>query len=152
MKDVAGENVETVVSYLKGVLLLLNNCFTIPTDVMELLNDVMVSADCAEFVNYMKSIYFVAKNNSLDNGYMECLDIAEAEYRIMYRRGKLAKAIDTSEASFISDTDEIDRRGNHSGGQGRRGGRDGDRRRGGRDGPTRKHCHTYGKIGHLART
>ena len=40
MKDVPGENVGTVVSYLKGALLLLQNCAAIPTDAMGLLNDV----------------------------------------------------------------------------------------------------------------
>ena len=66
-------------SYLKGVLLLLKNCSATPTDIMELLNDVMVSADCGEFVEYMKLIYFAAKRKVTDDGYMEYLDIVEAE-------------------------------------------------------------------------
>ena len=49
MKDVAGENVGTVVSYLKGALLLLQNCSGLPTDTMELINNTMVSADYAEY-------------------------------------------------------------------------------------------------------
>ena len=44
MKDVPGENVGVVVSYLKGALLLLGNCGKIPTDVMGLLNDTFCSA------------------------------------------------------------------------------------------------------------
>ena len=88
MKDVAGENVGTVVSYLKGALLLLQNCGAIPTDIMGLLNDGMVSADCEEFTSYMKSIYFAAKRTSSGQSYMPYLDAAEAEYRTLYRRGK----------------------------------------------------------------
>ena len=45
MKDVPGKKVGTVVSYLKGDLLLLQNCSAISTDTMGLLNDVMSSAD-----------------------------------------------------------------------------------------------------------
>ena len=76
----------TVVSYLKGDFLLLNNCLVIPTDVMGFLNDVMVSADCAEFVEYMKSIYFAVRRTSLDDGYMDYLGIAEAKCRTLYQR------------------------------------------------------------------
>jgi len=39
MKDIPGENVGVIISYLKGALLLLHNCNKMPTDVMELLND-----------------------------------------------------------------------------------------------------------------
>ena len=87
MKDVARENVETVVSYLKDALLLLKNGLLIPIDVMELLNNIPVLDNCEEFVKYMKYIYFDSKRNSSDDEYMEYLDIAEAEYRTLYRRG-----------------------------------------------------------------
>ena len=56
MKDVPDENVGTVVRYLKGALLLLQNCSAIPTDIMGLLNDVVSSVDCNDFTDYMKSI------------------------------------------------------------------------------------------------
>ena len=73
---------------LKGALLLLRNCNAVPTDVMGLLSYVMDSADCTEFVEYMKSIYFASKRNSSDDGYMDYLDAAEVEYRTLYHRGK----------------------------------------------------------------
>ena len=57
MKDVPGGNVGTVVSYLKGSLLLLRNCLAIPTDVM-------MTADCDKFMSYMRSIYFASKIES----------------------------------------------------------------------------------------
>ena len=53
MKDVPGENVGTVVSYLKVTLILLQNYLAIPTDTIGLLNDVMSSTDCNEFIPYM---------------------------------------------------------------------------------------------------
>ena len=46
LKDVSGESVCTVVSYLKEALMLLKNCSELTTDAMELLNDIMISADC----------------------------------------------------------------------------------------------------------
>ena len=51
----------TVVSYLNGALLLLQNCSTIPTDTMALLNDMMSSSGCDDFTDYMKSVYFTLK-------------------------------------------------------------------------------------------
>jgi len=56
MKDVPGENVGTVISYLKETLLLFQNFAAIPTYAMEILNDVMSSADCSKFTDYMQSI------------------------------------------------------------------------------------------------
>ena len=41
LKDVPGENVCTAVRYLKGVLLLLQNCSGLLTDTMDLLNNTM---------------------------------------------------------------------------------------------------------------
>ena len=88
MKDVAGENVGTVVSYLKGALFLLQNCSTIPIDTMGLLNNVMVSADCDKFTGYMTSIYFASKCENSVGGCIDYLNAAEAEYRTLYRKGK----------------------------------------------------------------
>ena len=41
MKDIPGKNVGIITSYLKGVILLLDNCNSLPTDILGLLNDVM---------------------------------------------------------------------------------------------------------------
>ena len=49
MKDIPGENIDTVVSYLKMSLLILKNCSELPTDIIGLLNDIMYSADCTDF-------------------------------------------------------------------------------------------------------
>lgn len=70
MKGTPGENVRTVVSYLKGALLILQNCSVIPTDTMGLLNDVMSSPDCDDFTDYMKSIYYASKRTATVGGYM----------------------------------------------------------------------------------
>ena len=53
MKDIPGKNVGTIASYFKGVVLLLDNCNSLPTDVLGLLNDVMNSADSKVFLEYM---------------------------------------------------------------------------------------------------
>lgn len=90
---------------------------------MGLLNDMMVSADCAEFVECMKSIYVAAKRNSSDNGYMEYIDIAEDEYCTLYRSGKWIKSVDTSEAGFVGNDDGYDGRTYNTGGRGGCGGR-----------------------------
>ena len=65
----------------------------------------MSSSDCTEFVEYMKSMSFAAKRNSLYEGYMEYPHVAEAEYRFLYHKGKLVKAVDNSESRFIGNTD-----------------------------------------------
>ena len=106
MKDVAGDNVGTMVSYLKGALLLLQNCGPIPTDVMGLLNDVMVLVDYEEFTPYMTSIYFASKRNSSKTGYMEYLDTAEGGYRTLYRKGKWVKVVDPAKSGFVGDDNE----------------------------------------------
>ena len=44
MKDVPGDTVRTIFSYMKGVLLLLGNCGKMLTDVMGLLSNTFCSA------------------------------------------------------------------------------------------------------------
>ena len=58
MKDIEGENVGTVVSYLKGALLLLKNCTELLTDTHGLLSDITTSATNEDFCRYMKNIYY----------------------------------------------------------------------------------------------
>jgi len=88
MKDVPGENVGTIVSYLKGALSLLGNCNKIPTDVMEVLNDTFCSAACDDFTDYMKAIYFSHKRRTQVIHHMKFLHLAEGGYRTLYRNGK----------------------------------------------------------------
>ena len=107
MKDILGENMETAVSYVKVFLLLLQNFPALPTNTMGLLNNGMVSAGCDDFTNYMKIIYFASKLSNTVSGYMEYLDLAEAEYRIIYRKNKWLKALSISESAFIGDNDSI---------------------------------------------
>ena len=45
MKYIPDKNVDTLVSYLKGSLLLLKNCAELPTDIIRLLNNIMCSAE-----------------------------------------------------------------------------------------------------------
>ena len=45
MKEIPGENVDTLISYLKESILLLKNCVELPTYIIELLNDIMYSVD-----------------------------------------------------------------------------------------------------------
>ena len=71
----------------------------------------------------MKSIYFAAKRNSSDDGYMEYIDIAEDKYYTLYRRGKWIKVVNTSEAGFVGNDDGYDGRTYDIGGRGGHGGR-----------------------------
>ena len=68
------------VSYLKGAIMLLQNCDKIPTDTMCLLNNVMTLVDCDEFTKYMKIIYFTSKRNKHLTTYTFYLNTAEPEY------------------------------------------------------------------------
>ena len=58
MKYLAGENVVNLVSYLKGMLLLLKNYTDLLVDTLGLLNDIMTLAINVELCDYMKSIYY----------------------------------------------------------------------------------------------
>ena len=58
MKDIEGENVGTVVSYLKGALLLLKNCTELLTDTHGILSDIMTSATNEDFCGYIEIIYY----------------------------------------------------------------------------------------------
>lgn len=53
MKEIPGENIGTIVSYLKGVILILDNCNSLPTDVLGLIKNVMSSTDSKVFCEYM---------------------------------------------------------------------------------------------------
>ena len=116
MKDVAEENMGIVASYLKGALLLLQNCRATPTNVMGLLTGVMVSADCEEFTSYMTSIYFALKRDSVATGYVEYLSATEGGYRTLYCKDKWVKAINPTKSGFVGD----DNKGYYRGGRGGR--------------------------------
>jgi len=86
MKDTPGENVGTVVSYLKVALLLLENFEKLPTDTMELLRNTFYLAECNELTWFMTSMYFEHKRKTNVIDYMEYLKLAEAKYRTLYRK------------------------------------------------------------------
>ena len=46
MKEIPGDNVETIMSYLKGSLLMLTKCDKFPTDMIGLLKDIFCSVEC----------------------------------------------------------------------------------------------------------
>ena len=80
LKDIPGENVCTAVSYLKGALLLLQNCSGLPTNTMVLLNEIMGSAAYDEFSGFMNLLYFDHKRKTRVIAHQEYLCLAEAEY------------------------------------------------------------------------
>jgi len=88
MKDVPGENVGMVASYLKRALALLGNCKCLPTDMMGILNDIFCSVACPNFTYYMKNIYFSHKRNTMVITPLKFCWLAEMEYRTIYRNGK----------------------------------------------------------------
>ena len=93
LKDISGDNVTTAVSYLKGALMLLQNCDAIPTNMTGLLNDIMMLADCDEFTEYMKSIYFASKRKKTSlASFTSYLNTARSKYRTLYRTGKWKKS------------------------------------------------------------
>ena len=58
IKDIAGGYIGTVVSYLKGVVILLQSCTVLPADLIGLLNDIMILSENSDFTSFMKSMYF----------------------------------------------------------------------------------------------
>ena len=159
MKDVAGENVGTVVSYLKGALVLLSNCKCLPTDMMGILNDIFCSAACSDFVDYMKAIYFSHKRGTMVITPLELCALAEMEYRTAYRNGKwTASKSDPDSGFYVDESAGYGGRGGRGGAGGRGGGRRGRGARGGSGGRGSRggrtfdgECHNCGKIRHYAR-
>ena len=97
----------TVVSYLKGAVMLLQNCTVLPTDLVGLLNDIMLSAENTDFTSFMKSVYFDDKRKTRVIGFTEHLNLAEAEYRNIYRAGKwLASKNDPASGFFVKHDEE----------------------------------------------
>ena len=120
MKDIEGENVRTVVSYLKGALLLLKNCADIPTDTHGLLSDIMTSASNDEFCGYTKSIYYKQKRSRSTFYFVNYLKTAKSEYRTLYCAGKwTVSSHNTTVAGFYGNGNEGNREYYH-GGRGRR--------------------------------
>ena len=76
MKDIAGENIGTVVSYLKGVVMLLQNCTVLPTDLAGLLNNIMLSSENTDFTSFMKLVYFDHKRKTRVIGFTKYLNLA----------------------------------------------------------------------------
>ena len=88
MKDIVGEHVGTVVSYLKGVVMLLQNCTMLLMDLINLLNDLMISAENTDFTSFMKSVYFDHKRKMKVIDSIEYLNLDEVEYHTLYCRNK----------------------------------------------------------------
>ena len=102
-----GKHVYTAVSYLKGALILLQNCSDLSIDIMGLLNNIMVSADCKEFSGFMNLVYFDHQRRMRMIGHQEYLMLAESEYRTLYRKQKwTASADDPGSRFFGGDSEE----------------------------------------------
>jgi len=163
MKDVPGENVRMIVSYLKGAILLLASCNFLPTGTSRLLNDTFCLSECSEFTDFMKAIYFQHKRKLQTVDPVELLTVAEVEYRTLYRNGKCTAAKNDPGSPFYVEVKEEDCNGvndktmyyrcQHTRG-GREGGRNGGQggRTGcGRGGSPNVNCHNCGKWGHFQR-
>ena len=127
IKDVPGENVRTMVSFLKGAMMLVQNCATLLTDKISLMSNTMCSADCDEFRVFMQLVYFNHKRGSCPIAPAEYLELAEREYCTMYWQGKwTALNLDVSSGFYVGrgaaeTTNEGrggGRNGNNSGGRG----------------------------------
>ena len=104
MKDLPGENVGIIDSYMKVALLLLGTYGKMPTDVMDLLNDTFCSAQCKQFTQYMKAINFAHKRKLEVRAPIKSLETAEMEYRTLYRNGEWdASKSDPGSAFFVED-------------------------------------------------
>jgi len=102
VKDIPGENVDTIIIYLKGVVMLLDNRNILPTDVMGMLNDVMSSADSKVFSEYMQSIYFAHKRKIKTVTPREYIEFAEKEHRTLYRDNTWSTVKTVPDSSFYT--------------------------------------------------
>ena len=133
LKDIPGENVSTIMSYLKGALLLLENFSSLPTYIMGLLNDMMCSAENEEFSRFMRFIYFDHKRKTNVVIHATYLQLTEAGYRTLYRYQKwLAAKSDLGSGFFVGEQPELEGVYNADDGGHNYGGRGGGRYAGGR--------------------
>jgi len=151
MKDIPGENMGVIASYLKAVIFLLDNCNSLPTDVLELLNDVMTSDDSKVFSEYMQSIYFAHTRTIKEVSPRDYVEYAEKEYRTLYCDNKWT-AVKTDPGSAFYVEEDTKPEGGRGRGRGRGGGR-GRGRGGGRENNRwdKCKCHNCGKLGHISR-
>lgn len=88
----AGEVFGTVVSYLKGLLMLIQSSGCLPTDTMGLLSDIMCSDECNDLSEFMKIVYVSPKRKTDTIEPITYLDLAESEYCTLYRGQKWTKS------------------------------------------------------------
>jgi len=102
LKDEPGENVYKAVSYLKGALMLLQNCSEHPTDTMGLLNDIMISVDCNKLSGFMNSVYYDHKRKTWLINHSEYLRLAKAEHYTLYRKERWTTSVsDPASGLFV---------------------------------------------------
>ena len=114
----------TVVSYLKGAVILLQNCTVLPTDLIGILNYIMCLAENNDFTTFMKSIYFDHKRKIRVIDCAEYLNLADAENHTLYRGKKCTASKNDPASGFFVDSNDHGNDGDeHDDGEGRRGGR-----------------------------
>ena len=101
MKDIAGEKVGIVVSYLKGAVILLQKGTGFPIDLIGFLNDIMCLVENTDFTTFMRSVYFDHKKNTHVIDYAEYPNLAEAEYCTLYRRKKWMASKNDPDSGFF---------------------------------------------------
>ena len=77
-----------VVSHLKGVVILLQNCTILPTNLIGILNDIMVLVIIDDFITYTTVIYFSHYQKKKLIDYETYRDFSESEYCTLYRTQK----------------------------------------------------------------
>ena len=107
LKDFPGENVSTAASYLRGVILLLENCKEIPTDLMGLLNEIFTSASTADFSAYVNMLYTSHHTSVKIMTLLQFIEDAEKEYRLYYRCEKWTAAKHDPGSVFYAGSKDI---------------------------------------------
>jgi len=69
----------TIVSYLKGALLLLSNCKKISMDAMGLLNGRFCSTVCDNFTYFMKNVYIIHNQKLKEINAMQFLSLVDSK-------------------------------------------------------------------------
>ena len=117
MKDIPGENMGTVMSYLKGVLLLLQNCSDLPTRIMGLLTKIIYSSNFNNSSSYMRLIYFTHKwliNYNKVAYFIGYLNKTESESRTLYRKVKWTSSKFSPASGFYFNSNNIGKGGKSS--------------------------------------
>ena len=148
LTDYAGEDVRKAGSFLRGTVMILENCSFTPPDLGQLIIKFFKTGTCDEFTQHINALDSMMTLKLLTPTPKEIIDYAEADYLDRVRNGKWDKYGEGNTKSAFTSQLTREKDGEHvDGGGGKYRGPGGPKANGGFKGE----CYNCGKKGHMAR-